>query len=206
MELVRGYPARQAGGRAVDARPGPPPPGAPPDRAPGAGRRGAAAAPLTPRAAPVLGPYRVTIREWLTADRAAPRKQRHTARRVWERLVDEQDATVAESTVRRVRRPGPSRARSRARAWCASPQAHGPGEEAEVDFGEVTVILAGARPSVSIFHLRLSHSGRAVHVAFALGGPGGVPRGPRPRLRAASAGCPRRIRYDNLPRARWRGC
>ena len=29
------------------------------------------------------------IDEWLLADREAPRKQRHTAKRVWERLVSE---------------------------------------------------------------------------------------------------------------------
>ena len=42
------------------------------------------------------------------ADLSAPRKQRHTARRIWQRLVDERGASVAESTVRacvgRVRR------------------------------------------------------------------------------------------------------
>ena len=35
------------------------------------------------RAAPKLGPYVEIIREWLVADLSAPRKQRHTARRVW---------------------------------------------------------------------------------------------------------------------------
>ena len=54
------------------------------------------------RAAPKLGPYVEIIREWLVADLSAPRKQRHTARRVWERLVDEYGATVAEATVRAV--------------------------------------------------------------------------------------------------------
>ena len=42
------------------------------------------------RVAPVLGPYVETVRGWLTADLAAPRKQRHTARRVWQRLIEEQ--------------------------------------------------------------------------------------------------------------------
>ena len=36
----------------------------------------------------------------LMADRDAPRKQRHTAKRIWQRLVDEHGADVAESTVR----------------------------------------------------------------------------------------------------------
>src|ERR1700761_4659685 len=48
------------------------------------------------RPAPKLGAYRALIDAWLEADRDAPRKQRHTARRVWRRLVDEHDADVAE--------------------------------------------------------------------------------------------------------------
>ena len=52
------------------------------------------------RPAPKLGRYRPLIDEWLLADREAPRKQRHTAKRVWQRLVDEQGADVAETTVR----------------------------------------------------------------------------------------------------------
>jgi hypothetical protein len=47
-----------------------------------------------------LGPYKSIIREWLTADLDVPRKQRHTARRVWQRLVAEHGARVAEPTVR----------------------------------------------------------------------------------------------------------
>ncbi len=52
------------------------------------------------RAALALGPYEATIRQWLTEDLEAPRKQRHTARRVYQRLRDECGAQVAESTVR----------------------------------------------------------------------------------------------------------
>ena len=44
------------------------------------------------RPAPRLGPYRPLIDGWLEADRVAPRKQRHTARRIWARLVDEHGA------------------------------------------------------------------------------------------------------------------
>lgn len=39
--------------------------------------------------APKLGPHLALIDSWLQADRSAPRKQRHTAKRVWERLVSE---------------------------------------------------------------------------------------------------------------------
>ncbi|MFH1105285.1 MAG: IS21 family transposase, partial [Actinomycetota bacterium] len=38
------------------------------------------------RQSPVLGEWIPVIDAWLEADREAPPKQRHTARRVWERL------------------------------------------------------------------------------------------------------------------------
>jgi hypothetical protein len=38
------------------------------------------------RAAPKLGEFRELIDGWLADDLKAPRKQRHTARRVWKRL------------------------------------------------------------------------------------------------------------------------
>ncbi|MEA2233449.1 MAG: hypothetical protein QOD83_3265 [Solirubrobacteraceae bacterium] len=52
------------------------------------------------RPAPALGAYRALIDEWLEGDRTAPAKQRHTARRIHARLVDEHGASVAETTVR----------------------------------------------------------------------------------------------------------
>jgi hypothetical protein len=51
------------------------------------------------RPAPKLGAYRAVIDSWLMADREAPRKQRHTAKRIHQRLVDEHGAEVAEVTV-----------------------------------------------------------------------------------------------------------
>ena len=108
--------------------------------------------------APRLGAHRETIREWLTADLSVPRKQRHTARRIWQRLVDERGASVAESTVRayvgRVRREFES-----GRVTVTIPQLHPPGEEAEVDFGGVSVWLDGVLTELSMFVMRLSHSG-----------------------------------------------
>jgi hypothetical protein len=53
------------------------------------------------RSSPVLDPWKATIDGWLEADKTAPRKQRHTARRVWQRLVEEHAADVGEFTVRR---------------------------------------------------------------------------------------------------------
>jgi transposase len=38
---------------------------------------------------PVLDPYKDLIREWLEQDKSAPKKQQHTARRIFERLRDD---------------------------------------------------------------------------------------------------------------------
>lgn len=115
---------------------------------------------------PVLGAHEATIRRWLEEDRAAPRKQRHTARRVWQRLRDEHGAEVAESTVRafvaRVRAEQDDRVGS-----VTVVQEHGPGEEAEVDFGEFQAWVGGALLRLWLFVMRLSHSGRGFVVAFA---------------------------------------
>ena len=112
------------------------------------------------RPAPRLGPYRAVIDEWLLADRDAPRKQRHTARRIYQRLVDEHGADVAESTVRQY-----VRSRKRALGWPVGevfvPQVHAPGVEAEVDWGEADVVLAGVLVKVHLFVMRASFSGAA---------------------------------------------
>ncbi len=50
---------------------------------------------------PVLGPYLVIIDEWLTKDKQEAKRQRHTARRIYNRLVTEQGYEGGESTVRR---------------------------------------------------------------------------------------------------------
>jgi transposase len=118
------------------------------------------------RVAPAVGPWLTIIRAWLVADLDAPCKQRHTGRRVWQRLVDEHGATVAESTVThavaKIRREliGAS-------ADVAVPQTHAPGAEAEVDFGEFQALIGGIMVKLFMFVLRLSHSGRAIHVAYA---------------------------------------
>ena len=53
------------------------------------------------RLAPTLDRWKPLVDGSLEVDRSVPRKQRHTARRVWQRLVEEHGARVGESTVRR---------------------------------------------------------------------------------------------------------
>ena len=53
------------------------------------------------RSAPVLGPWKTVIDGWLREDLAAPRKQRHTATRIHERLLAEHGAQLSYSAVQR---------------------------------------------------------------------------------------------------------
>ena len=53
------------------------------------------------RSQPKLEPVKEFIDEILRADQQAPRKQRHTAHRIWQRIgAERSEVTVAESTVR----------------------------------------------------------------------------------------------------------
>ena len=52
-----------------------------------------------PRPRPAIDPYVEVIDGWLVADRKVPRKQRHTARRIWQRLVAEHGASLSEVAV-----------------------------------------------------------------------------------------------------------
>jgi transposase len=150
--------------------------------------------PRRPR--PAIDPYVEIIDDWLLADRDVPRKQRHTARRIWQRLVAEHGATLAEVTVSR------HVARRKIeldldRVEVAVPQTHAPGAEAEVDFGEFYATVAGVWLKLWMFVMRLSHSGRAFHVAFATQAQEAFLQG-HVLAFAHFGAVPARIRYDNL--------
>ncbi len=116
------------------------------------------------RPAPVLGAFHHLIDGWLLGDREAPRKQRHTARRVFERLRDEHGCEAAETTVR-------DHVRARRRALGLSgegfvPQAYVPAADAQVDWGEARVLLAGQHTRVFLFGMRACWSGAAYGEVF----------------------------------------
>jgi transposase len=147
------------------------------------------------RDSPVMGPYAQTVRGWLEDDQKAPRKQRHTARRVWQRLVAEEGAQVAESTVRAF--VARTRAEMSAGREVVVPQTHLPGAEAEADFGEFYCQVAGVVTRLYMFVMRLSFSGRAIHIAYGNAAAESFLDG-HVRAFARFGGVPGRIRYDNL--------
>jgi transposase len=150
---------------------------------------------VSDRPCPAFGPYEEIVRRWLTEDKSVPKKQRHTARRVWQRLVAEHGARIAESTVRERVRVLKEEVADPPEAMI--PQLHGPGEEAEVDFGEFWAYLAGEYVKLWLFSLRLSASGRAFHRVYATQAQEAFFSG-HVHAFEAMGGTPRRIRYDNL--------
>ena len=151
------------------------------------------------RAAPKMDEFKSIIDAWLEADRSLPRKQRHTARRVWQRLVDEHGADVGESTVRRYVKVVRERHETPL-IEVAVPQRHPLGEEAEVDFGSIHVYLAGVLTEVAMFVMRLSASGRAFACAY-LNEAQEVFLDGHVRAFEHFGGVPERVRYDNLKAA-----
>ena len=105
-----------------------------------------------PVAKPKLGALIPVIDAILEADKAAPMKQRHTAKRIFERLRDEHDFaggyTVVKDYVRICRAQGRE---------TFVPLAHPPGH-AQVDFGEAVAIIGGVRQKIHYFCMDLPQS------------------------------------------------
>ncbi len=108
---------------------------------------------------PVLGDYLKTIDAWLKNDKKSPKKQRHTARRVYNRLVSEHGYKGAESTVRKYVRE------AKVRLAVNAPVAFIPldpdsGVEAEIDWGSATAIIGGETRKLKFFCMRSKYSGK----------------------------------------------
>ena len=144
-----------------------------------------------PRAKPKIGPFLPVLHQILEDDRKAPRKQRHTAKRVFERLRDEHGysggLTAVKDAVRQWRRE---------HTEVFVPLAHPPGE-AQVDFGEAEVTLDGRPTKVALFVMTLPYSDAIFVRAFPRECTEAFLEG-HARAFAFLGGVPRRIGYDNL--------
>jgi len=160
----------------------------------------------------VLAPAHGWIDEMLRADLTAPRKQKHTIIRIYQRLITEYDFRLASiSTVRDYvarRRPEvvAEACEGRTHVQGMVPQLHRPGEEAEVDFADVWVRLAGKTVKCHLFTLRLSYSGKAVHRVFVSEAQEAFMEGHVEAFRVLGGIPIRHIRYDNLRPAVQRVC
>lgn len=144
-----------------------------------------------------LEPVKELIEAILEEDRKAPRKQRHTARRIYERIRKEKpDCEVAASTVRRyVRRRKEDLGLAGRETFV--PQTYQWGGEGQVDWYEAVAELDGERQTLPVFTMRSMASGGAFHVAY--------PRATQQAFLEAHelafrhfGGVFRQLRYDNL--------
>jgi transposase len=102
----------------------------------------------------------------LEADRKAPRKQRHTAHRIWERIRTEKpDISICERTIRQYVHYRKI-ALGIAIHEIFVPQSYNWGIEAQVDWYEAYADLAGERTKLQVFSMRSMASGAAFHCAF----------------------------------------
>jgi transposase len=152
---------------------------------------------IVSRSAPVLDVVKPQIDAWLQADLTAPKKQRHTAHRVFTRLVAEHHFNGAESTVRRYV--------CARRAELERPAAfllltYAPGLDAQCDFGEAEIVLAGQPTTVQLFCLRLCYSKAAFVYAFPHQRQEAFLEGHQ-RAFEFLGGVPHHIWYDNLKTA-----
>jgi transposase len=122
--------------------------------------------PYRTRAKPALDRVQAFIDRILEADRMAPRKQRHTARRIHDRLGREcPEAPIASSTVRKYVRDW-KRAHGLTRRSVCVPQTYDWGQEAQVDWYEAVALLGGDEVTLQVFCVRSMASGAAFHRAY----------------------------------------
>lgn len=118
------------------------------------------------RERPILGPLTPFIDGILEADRKAPRKQRHTARRIWQRIKAEMpDRVIAEVTVRQYVREK-KRAMGMTAATICVPQEYAAGQEAQIDWYEAWAEIDGREVKLQVFAMRSMYSGAAFHRAY----------------------------------------
>src|SRR5271157_3250893 len=142
------------------------------------------------RRKPVLGPHLATIEQILADDKEAPPKQRHTARRIFERLRDEYGYTGSYSQVQT--------AVQRAKQYSKEafvPLSQPPGHS-QFDFGEAVVEIAGERCKAHLGLITLPYSDTYFLSAY--------PRECTETFQASHiagfeffGGVPKRISYDN---------
>jgi transposase len=143
-----------------------------------------------PRPKPVLGPFLAIVHRILEEDRHAPPKQRHTARRIFDRLRDEHGYDGCASIVRAAVADW-----KQSTAEVFVPLLHPPGE-AQADFGRAEVIVAAIRHKAALFVLTLPHS----NARFAVLSPRECSEtfhDGHARAFAFLGGVPRTVRYDN---------
>jgi transposase len=139
---------------------------------------------------PKLGPWVGVIDAILEEDKTRPAKQRHTAKRIFERLKEEQQFTGGYTIVKDYVRGEQVRGRE-----MFVPLTHPPGE-AQADFGEALAVIAGVECKAHYLAVDLPHSDDCFVIAFPAETTEAFLEG-HVRAFAYFGGVPTRILYDN---------
>ena len=143
---------------------------------------------------PKLDPFTDIIDRILEADRTVHRKQRHTAKRIFERLRDEHGFTGGQTIVKDYVRERRRRLREMF-VPLVHPLVHPPGH-AQADFGESDAIIAGVKLRAHFFVMTLPHSAACFVVAYPAATVEAWLDGHNKAF-AFFGGVPRSILYDN---------
>jgi transposase len=138
---------------------------------------------------PKIDPYLDRIREILEQDKHTHKKQRHTAKKIWQILQQEGFTggyTIVKDAVRQIKRT---------RKEVYMPLTHPPGE-AQVDFGQALVKMAGVLRKIYFFVMALPYSDGFFVRAYERECTETFWDG-HVRAFAFFGGVPRRITYDN---------
>jgi len=139
---------------------------------------------------PKLGPWLGVIDAILNDDKQRPPKQRHTSKRIFERLKEEHGFTGGYTIVKDYVRTATLRGRE-----MFVPLVH-PAGEAQVDFGEALVVIAGVEQKAHYLVMDLPHSDDCFVAAFPAETTEAFLEG-HVRAFAYFGGVPTRILYDN---------
>ena len=139
---------------------------------------------------PKLGPWLGVIDAIVEDDKQRPPKQRHTAKRIFDRLREEHQFTGGYTIVKDYVRGEQIRSRE-----MFVPLTHAPGE-AQADFGEALVVIGGVERKAHYLAMDLPHSDDCFVVAFPAETTEAFLEG-HVRAFAYFGGAPTRILYDN---------
>jgi len=149
-----------------------------------------------PRESPRLGPYKEKLDTLLEDNGRMPKKQRYTGHKLFE-LLQAEGYAGSESSVHMY---AVRWRKAHKRPATFLPLEFEPGQDAQVDWGEAQVILAGVQQKVQVFVMHLSYSRRTFVMTFPAGKQEAFFYG---HVRAFEhfGGVPHRLSYDNLSSA-----
>ena len=116
--------------------------------------------------APKLGEFKALLTKWLEAELLLPKKQRRTAMRLFEGLVDEGYAGAYDSVRRFVKQWKIENKASPSIKQAFVPLVFKPGDACQFDWSQEVVEIGGLEQTIKVAHFRLACSRKMFVVAY----------------------------------------